>query len=173
LFIFDSTTCLSEEHANVTILSNIESVNDSVEEKIDEPPQKKSTDSLTIWHKRLEHVAKTTVKKLFKKQMVKGIEINKHDDEDDTHQCSTCLEGKMIRQPILKVSDIKNPCVLHCVYSNICDPMQKTTQDGHRYFMTFIDGHSQYIKVEFLKTKDEAKEKLMALIEHAEVETSE
>ena len=37
--------------------------------------------------------------------------------------------------------------------------------------MTFIDGHLWYIKVELLKTKDEAKEKLMALIEHAEVET--
>ena len=39
--------------------------------------------------------------------------------------------------------------------------------------MTFIDGHSRYIKVELLKTKDEAEEKLMALIEHAEVETGE
>jgi len=39
--------------------------------------------------------------------------------------------------------------------------------------MTFIDDHSQYIKVELLKTKDKAKKKLMALIEHAEVEMSE
>ena len=38
--------------------------------------------------------------------------------------------------------------------------------------MTFIDSHSQYIKVELLKTKDKAKEKLMALIERTEVETS-
>ena len=35
--------------------------------------------------------------------------------------------------------------------------------------MTFINGHSWYIKVELLKTKDKAEEKLMALIEHAEV----
>ena len=35
--------------------------------------------------------------------------------------------------------------------------------------MTFIDGHSRYIKVKLLKTKDKAEEKLMALIEHAEV----
>jgi len=39
--------------------------------------------------------------------------------------------------------------------------------------MTFIDGHSQYIKVELLKTKNKVEEKLMALIEHAEVETGE
>ena len=37
--------------------------------------------------------------------------------------------------------------------------------------MTFIDSHSQYIKVKLLKTKDKAKEKLMALIEHAKVKT--
>jgi len=48
LFIFDSTTCLPEEHANVTILSDLKSVNDSVEEKTDKLPQKKSTGSLTI-----------------------------------------------------------------------------------------------------------------------------
>ena len=37
LFIFDSTTYLPKECANVTILSDLESVNDSVEEKTDEP----------------------------------------------------------------------------------------------------------------------------------------
>jgi len=35
------------------------------------------------------------VKKLFKKQMVKGMEIDEHDNEDETHQCSTYLEDKM------------------------------------------------------------------------------
>ena len=39
--------------------------------------------------------------------------------------------------------------------------------------MTFIDSHSRYIKVELLKTKDEAEEKLMVLIERAEVEMGE
>ena len=105
--------------------------------------------------------------------MVKGMEINEYNDKDDTHQCSICLEGKMIQQPIPKVSDIENSCVLHCVYSDVCGPMQKTTQDGHHYFMTFIDGHLQYIKVKLLKTKDKAEEKLMALIERAEVEMGE
>jgi len=51
--------------------------------------------------------------------------------------------------------------------------MQKMIQNGHHYFMTFIDSHSQYIKVELLMTKDKAKKKLMALIERAEVETGE
>ena len=113
------------------------------------------------------------MKKLFKKQIVKRIEIDKHDDEDETYQCSTCLEGMMTWQPILKVSDIKNPHVLHYVYSDICGPMQKTIQDSHCYFMTFIDSHSWYIKVKLLKTKNKAKKKLMALIEHAKVEIGE
>ena len=95
MFIFDSTTYLPKEHANVTILSDLESVNDSIKKKTDELPQKKSTGSLTMWHKYLGHVAKVTVKKLLKKQMVKGMEINEHDDEDETHQYSTCLKGKM------------------------------------------------------------------------------
>ena len=171
LFIFDGTTCLPEKCANITILSDLKLVNDSVEEKMDEPSQKKSTGSLTMWHKHLRHVAKATVKKLSKKQMVKGMEIDEHDDEDETHQCSTCLKGKMTRQLIPNVSDFENPRILHRIYSDICGLMQKMTQDSHCYFMTFIDGHSRYIKVELLKTKDEAVEKLMALIERTEVET--
>ena len=91
----DGTTYLSEEHANITILSNLESVNDSVEEETDKLPQKKFIGSLTMWHKHLEHVAKTTVKKLFKKQMVKRMEIDEHDNEDETHQCSTYFKSKM------------------------------------------------------------------------------
>ena len=171
LFIFDGTTCLSKKYANITILSDLELVNDNVEEKMDEPPQKKSTGSLTMWHKHLGHVALATVKKLFKKQMVKGMEIDKHDDKNETHQCSTCIKGKITWQPIPKVSDIKNPHILHCVYSDLYGPMQKITQDSYRYFITFIDGHSWYIKVKLLKTNDEAKEKLIALIERAKVET--
>ena len=85
LFIFDGTTYLPKERANITILNDFELVNDSVKEKMDELPQKKSTGSLTTWHKRLGHVAKATVKKLSKKQMVKRMEIDKHDDKDKTH----------------------------------------------------------------------------------------
>ena len=48
LFIFNSTTYLPEECANITILSDLELVNDSIEEKMDKPPQKKSTGFLTI-----------------------------------------------------------------------------------------------------------------------------
>jgi len=59
--------------------------------------------------------------------MVKEIEINEHDDEDKTHQCSTCLKDKMIQQPIPKVSDTENPHILHCVYSDIYGSMQKMT----------------------------------------------
>ena len=105
--------------------------------------------------------------------MVKGMEIDKHDDEDETHQCSICLKGKMTQQPIPKVSNIENSHVLYHVYSNVYGSMQKTTQDSYRYFMTFIDSHSQYIKVKLLKTKDKAEKKLIALIECAEVETGE
>ena len=48
LFIFNGTTCLPKECANVTILSDLKSVNDSIEENTDELPQKKSTGSLII-----------------------------------------------------------------------------------------------------------------------------
>ena len=80
-----------------------------------------------MWHKCLRHITKTTVKKLFKKQIVKKMEIDEHDNKDETHQYSTCLKDKMTWQPIPKVSNIKNSYVLHCIYSDICGLIQKMT----------------------------------------------
>ena len=67
------------------------------------------------------------MKKLFKKQMVKEMEINDYDNEDNTHQYFICLKSKITQQPILKVLNIKNPRVLYHIYSDICGPIQKTT----------------------------------------------
>ena len=95
LFIFDSITCFSDECVNITTLSNLELVNNSVKEETNKLPQKKFLGFLTIWHKHLKHIANAIVKKLFKKQIVKEIEINDHNNKNNIHQYSICFKGKM------------------------------------------------------------------------------
>ena len=54
------------------------------------------------------------------------------------------------------------------IYIVLC---KKNTQEDHCYFIIFIDGHLQYIKVKLLKIKDKPEEELIVLIKYAEIET--
>ena len=44
---------------------------------------------------------------------------------------------------------------LEVVYTNICDPMRSDSKGGAKYFVTFIDDHSRYCKVSFIKRKNQ------------------
>src|ERR1700704_5210928 len=93
-----------------------------------------------------------------------------------THEnviCGACLKGKQSRKPIPNESDIENPRVLHRTYSDICGPMETTSRNGYRYFITFIDACSHHLVVKLLKTKDEALKLTKMYFERAEAETGE
>jgi len=57
------------------------------------------------------------------------------------------------------------------VYSDLVGPIEPQGRNEECYFMTFLDGHSHYLKVVLLKSKNEAEEQLKSLIERAKVET--
>jgi len=100
--------------------------------------------------------------------MVKGMHVTDIDSHD-SGTCKACLESKQTRAPIPKVSDVQNPSVLHRVYLDLVGPIEPRGRNGERYFMTFLNSHSHYLKVVLLKSKNEAEEQLKSLIEHAEV----
>jgi len=129
-----------------------------------------ATGTTAIWHCRLGHIMLRSVKRLFQQNMVKGMHITDIDSHDSSI-CKACFEGKQTRAPIPKVSDVQNPSVLHRVYSDLVGPIEPQGRNGERYFMTFLDGYSHYLKVVLLKSKNEVEEQLKSLIERAKVET--
>ena len=102
--------------------------------------------------------------------MVKSMHIT-NSDSQDSGICKACLKDKQIQASILKTSTIQNPSILHRVYSDLVGPIEPQGRGGERYFMTFFDGHSHYLKVVLLKSKNKTEEQLKLLIKHAEVET--
>lgn len=84
--------------------------------------------TLEIWHRRLGHANIKNVLKLEEKDMVSGMEVIGSKD----HNASTC-----------------KAC------SDVCGPMETTARTGHRYFVTYIDGHSHHLVVKLAKSKDE------------------
>ena len=110
-----------------------------------------------------------SIKRLFQQNMVKGMHIT-DSDSHDSGIYKAYLEGKQTQAPIPKVSNVQNPSVLHRVYLDLVGPIEPQGRNGERYFMTFLDGHSHYLKVVLLKSKNKAEEQLKSLIECAEVE---
>ena len=123
---------------------------------------KTSKASLEIWHRQLEYIPLNAIKQLSKCNMVIRMKISPDDTTGQT--CVPCLEGKQMQTEIPSQSDITHPRVLHCVYSNLCGPMQMQLCQGELYFLTFIDGSAHHIKVKLLATKSETCQIYIVLI---------
>ena len=103
--------------------------------------------------------------------MVTGMEIGS--DDATGHTCVPCLEGKQTWDNIPKKSTTVHPRILYRIHSDLCGPMETKSHQHEKYFLTFIDGNTHYVKVKLLRTKDETCAALKAFIECAEVETGE
>ena len=132
---------------------------------------RKSKATLGIWHCRLGHIALDDVKQLSSHNMVTGMEIGS--DDTTGHTCIPCLEGKQTRDDIPKKSTTIHPCILYRIHSDLCGPMETESHQHEKYFLTFIDRNTHYVKVKLLCTKDKTCAALKAFIECAEVETRE
>ena len=97
-----------------------------------------------LWHKGLGHlnfrdVANTT---------------------DEVFQASefyeTCALGKILKEPVPKVSDNKATQKLERFYSDVIGPVIPSSIGGKRYAISFIDEFSGYAVVKFMNYKTQA-----------------
>ena len=93
--------------------------------------------------------------------MVTGMEAETEEDGAAYTHCISCLKGKRTRDVIPKKSDVENPRRLHRIYSDVCGPFDVEGYSRCRYFVTFVDGFSHYVRIKPIRTKDEASKVLM------------
>ena len=129
--------------------------------------------SINTWHRCLGHAMMQSIKKLIDQSMVTGMEAETEKDGAVHTHCISCLKGKRTRDVILKKSDVENPRRLHRIHSNVCGPFDVEGYSRCRYFVTFVDGFSHYVRIKPIRTKDEASKVLMNWIIRSEVETGE
>lgn len=104
-----------------------------------------------LWHKRLGHIGYSTLEKLIKNRMVDGIGSNVKPGKIEF--CEACVGGKMTRLPF--GSREKGKRVLEIVHSDVVGPITPVAHDGSRFFVTFIDDHTNFVCVYPIKTKGE------------------
>ena len=79
------------------------------------------------------------------------------DDTKDT--CETCAMGKQASQPVPKKVVDKAKKALELVYSDILGPFEVASLNGSKYAVTFIDEHTKYAVVKYMRNKSEVIDK--------------
>ncbi|CAJ2659262.1 unnamed protein product [Trifolium pratense] len=105
-----------------------------------------------LWHDRYAHLSVKGLNVLAKKNMVDGLPVLKEIE----YKCEDCLTGKQHREVIPKQAVWRANERLELVHSDICGPINPTSNGGNRYFITFTDDFSRKTWIYFLKEKSSA-----------------
>ncbi|CAN1185666.1 Retrovirus-related Pol polyprotein from transposon TNT 1-94, partial [Linum perenne] len=119
-------------------------------------------ESFDIWHGRLGHLNKTSLKLMRKMDLLPKLELQK-----SIPKCPVCVEAKFAKKPFHAVTK-RVTDLLELIHSDLADFKEVESKGGKRYYVTFVDDFSRYTKVYLLRTKDEAEVKFLAY--KAEVE---
>ena len=121
--------------------------------------------TLELWHLRLGHLGYDNVKMMSEKEIVHGM---KTESSEFNRDCEGCALGKQTRDPFSKKGTEPAAEILDLVHSDVCGPMQITSDGGAKYILTFIDDKSRYTVVYFLEKKSEVLSKFKQYIQMAE-----
>jgi hypothetical protein len=116
------------------------------------------TRTLANWHRIYGHLNYTYIKCLHDKEMVTGMKISP--SGGDSEQCVTCIQAKQHVQPFPQQSETKYEEIGDLTHCDVWGPSRVKGPNGEHYFITFNDGAKHHVFLEFMKTKDEAKEKI-------------
>lgn len=121
--------------------------------------------SLQQWHRRLGHINVATVKSMYKKQLVDGIDFS----NEKNFFCEECPLGKMHRvsHPSTEPRAVKKG---ECVHMDLCGPMEQNGIGNVRYFLLLKDEATNFRFIYNIGQKSEVVEKLaefLSFIENA------
>lgn len=145
--VFDADKCEVREHDGIVIASGTQS--GGLYKLNRKHEQAMLTPSTGIWHRRLGHLNRQSLRKLM--AMADGIELA----NDVIPECIACIEGKHARNPFPS-SESRAEGLLDLVHSDLVGPIEVPSVGGSRYVMTFIDDASRKVFLYFLERKNEA-----------------
>jgi len=118
------------------------------------------TPSWETWHKRFSHIGYTGIQKMYELGLVDGFDVDVRTPKPD---CITCTEGKLTIKPFNKsATRIKE--VGQLTHIDLWGKYDKTSLHGRQYYILFVDNHSCYTTIKFLKAKSQASEHVKAYI---------
>ena len=123
----------------------------------------KQSEDLAVWHERFCHQYVGHVRKV-----LNDFGIQFKDDPD--FFCEACVLGKEHKLPFPR-SESRATYAGELIHCDLCGPMRTKSFGGSRYFLLFKDDFSNYRKIYFLKSKDEAKDKVVEFLTEVATQT--
>lgn len=109
-----------------------------------------------LWHRRLGHLGYSSLRRLVKEGMVKGLPLTAEEIDNAKQACDVCMKTKATRQPF-KPSETKTEAPLDLIHMDLCGPLEESLGLS-RYIATFLDDYSGLSQVVLLKQKSDTYE---------------
>jgi hypothetical protein len=105
-----------------------------------------------LWHRRLAHVGMSTLKKILKKDMVRGLKDVVFEKDK---LCSACQAGKQVANTHPTKTFMATSRPLELLHMDLFGPTIYASASGNLYFLVITDDFSRYTWMFFLHDKSE------------------
>ncbi|GJV00842.1 retrovirus-related pol polyprotein from transposon TNT 1-94 [Tanacetum coccineum] len=127
---------------------------------------KASKNKSWLWHRHLSHLKFSTLNKLAKDGLARGIPKLKFQKD---HLCSACGLGKSKKFYHQPKAEDTNQEKLYLLHMDLCGPMRVDSINEKRYILVIVDDYSRFTWVKFLRSKDVAPTAIIKCIKNIQV----
>ncbi|KAI3758300.1 hypothetical protein L6452_05859 [Arctium lappa] len=120
-----------------------------------------NNEDVWLWDKKFSHLNFSSLDKLVKLNLVKGLPSLKFNKD---HICSTCEMGKLKRSSHKTKSDNNCPRPLHMLHVDLYGPISVQSLSVKKYILVLIDEYSRYTWIEFIRVKSDVPNILISLL---------
>ncbi|GJU26975.1 retrovirus-related pol polyprotein from transposon TNT 1-94 [Tanacetum coccineum] len=119
-----------------------------------------------LWHRRLSHLNFSTLNKLAKDSLARGIPKIKFKKD---HLCSACALGKIKKSSHQPKPEDTNQEKLYLLHIDVYGPMRVESINGKKYILVIVDDYSRFTWVKFLRSMDEPIDAIIKCIKNIQV----
>lgn len=120
-----------------------------------------------LLHSRLGHMGEGSIQSLIKHRAIQGLPTSYTPPPCPPPQgCSTCIQAKAHARPHPR-TDARAAAPLDRIHADLVGPLPPNLK-GQRYWVTLVDDSTRHGWSLFLRTKDEAPQRILNWIRHAE-----
>ncbi|GKD95588.1 retrovirus-related pol polyprotein from transposon TNT 1-94 [Tanacetum coccineum] len=119
-----------------------------------------------LWHRRLSHLNFSTLNKLAKDGLARGIPKLKFKKD---HLCSACALGKIKKSSHQPKPEDTNQEKLYLLHIDVCGPMRVESINGKKHILVIVDDYSRFTWVKFLRSMDKAPDAIFKCIKNIQV----
>ena len=125
------------------------------------------SEQTTLWHRRLGHYSIDSIRKLIKRELVRGLPLNKVHTESF---CDACAKGKLVKSTFKSKDIVSTTRPLEMLHMDLFGPISIPSLSRKKYVYVIVDDFSRYTWTLFLQYKEKAFENFEMLAKLVENE---